>query len=121
MCKSHIAILADSARRARGCGAFVTNLLPSRRAYPSTIGFSGGSVIRVWGADITGDDRLARISRAYDAATRHSSTCILLLEGVNPKSVALQMGWSSVAFMLENYARFMPGWGDDGVMDAALS
>lgn len=57
----------------------------------------------------------------WHAATRHRCTCILLLEGVNPKSVAMQMGWSSVAFMLENYARFMPGWVDNGVMDAALS
>jgi integrase len=56
----------------------------------------------------------------WHAATRHTCTCILLLEGVNPKSVAMQMGWSSVAFMLENYARFMPGWGDNGVMDEAL-
>jgi hypothetical protein len=30
------------------------------------------------------------------------------------------MGWSSVAFMLQNYARFLPGWGDGGTMDAAL-
>jgi integrase len=57
----------------------------------------------------------------WHAATRHSCTCILLLEGVNPKSVAMQMGWSSVAFMLQNYARFLPGWGDDGAMDAALA
>jgi integrase len=57
----------------------------------------------------------------WHAATRHSCTCILLLEGVNPKSVAMQMGWSSVAFMLQNYARFLPGWGDGGAMDAALS
>jgi integrase len=56
----------------------------------------------------------------WHAATRHTATCILLLEGVNPKSVAMQMGWSSVAFMLENYARFLPGWGDNGVMDEAL-
>lgn len=56
----------------------------------------------------------------WHAATRHTCTCILLLEGVNPKSVAMQMGWSSVAFMLENYARFLPGWGDNGVMDTAL-
>jgi integrase len=56
----------------------------------------------------------------WHAATRHTCTCILLLEGVNPKSVAMQMGWSSVAFMLENYARFLPGWGDGGAMDAAL-
>lgn len=56
----------------------------------------------------------------WHAATRHTCTCILLLEGVNPKSVAMQMGWSSVAFMLEQYARFMPGWGDNGAMDEAL-
>jgi integrase len=56
----------------------------------------------------------------WHVATRHSCTCILLLEGVNPKSVAMQMGWSSVAFMLSNYARFLPGWGDGGAMDAAL-
>jgi len=31
------------------------------------------------------------------------------------------MGWSSVAFMLENYARFLPGWGDGGAMDNALA
>ena len=36
----------------------------------------------------------------WHAVTRHTATCILLLEGVNPKSVAMQMGWSSVAFML---------------------
>ena len=57
----------------------------------------------------------------WHAATRHTCTCILLLEGVNPKSVAMQMGWSSVAFMLENYARFLPGWGDGGAMDNALA
>ncbi len=57
----------------------------------------------------------------WHAATRHTCTCILLLEGVNPKSVAMQMGWSSVAFMLETYARFLPGWGDNGAMDVALS
>ena len=73
------------------------------------------------GADTTGNDRLAGTPRAYDAATRHSCACISLLERVNPKSVALQMGWSSVAFMLQNYARFLPGWGDGGAMDAALS
>ncbi len=56
----------------------------------------------------------------WHAATRHSCCCILLLSGVNPKSVAMQMGWSSVAFMLSNYARFLPGWGDGGAMDAAL-
>lgn len=57
----------------------------------------------------------------WHAATRHTCTCLLLLERVNPKSVALQMGWSSVAFMLERYARFLPGWGDGGAMDQMLS
>lgn len=57
----------------------------------------------------------------WHAATRHTCTCILLLEGVNPKSVAMQMGWSSVAWMLANYARFLPGWGDGGAMDNALA
>ena len=46
---------------------------------------------------------------------------ILIVMGVITKSVAMQMGWSSVAFMLENYARFLPGWGDNGAMDKALS
>lgn len=40
--------------------------------------------------------------------------------GVNPKTVAVQMGWSSVSFTLENYARFMPAWGDNGAMDETL-
>ena len=56
----------------------------------------------------------------WHAATRHTCTCLLLLDRVDPKSVALQMGWSSMAFMLENYARFMPGWGDGGAMDRML-
>ncbi len=57
----------------------------------------------------------------FHAATRHTCCCILLLEKVNPKSIALQMGWSSVAFMLENYARFLPHWNDGGAMDNALA
>jgi integrase len=56
----------------------------------------------------------------WHAATRHTCTCLLLLDRVDPKSVAMQMGWSSMAFMLENYARFMPGWGDGGSMDRML-
>lgn len=56
----------------------------------------------------------------WHAATRHTCTCLLLLDRVDPKSVAMQMGWSSMAFMLENYARFMPGWGDGGAMDKML-
>ncbi len=35
--------------------------------------------------------------------------------------VPMQMGWSSVSFMLETYARFLPGWGDGGAMDSLLS
>ena len=57
----------------------------------------------------------------FHAATRHSYCCILLLDGVNPKTIAMQGGWSSVAFMLENYARFLPQWNHGGEMDAALS
>lgn len=57
----------------------------------------------------------------FHAATRHTCTCILLLSGVNPKSVAMQGGWSSVAFLLEHYARFLPHWNDSGAMDAALA
>lgn len=57
----------------------------------------------------------------WHAATRHTCTCLLLLDRVNPKSVALQMGWSSVAFMLEKYARFLPGWSDGGALDQMLS
>ena len=56
----------------------------------------------------------------WHAATRHTCTCLLLLDRVDPKSVANQMGWSSMSFMLENYARFMPGWGDGGAMDEML-
>ena len=40
--------------------------------------------------------------------------------GVNFKTVGMQMGWSSVAFMRENYAGFMPAWDDNGAMDEAL-
>jgi integrase len=57
----------------------------------------------------------------WHAATRHTCTCLLLLDRINPKSVAMQMGWSSVAFMLETYATFLPGWGDGGAMDSLLS
>ena len=57
----------------------------------------------------------------WHVATQHTCTCLLLLDRVNPKSVALQMGWSSVAFMLENYARFLLGWVDGGAMDRLLS
>lgn len=57
----------------------------------------------------------------WHAATRHTCCCILLLSGQNPKSIAMQQGWSSVAFMLENYARFLPHWNDGAAMDSALS
>lgn len=57
----------------------------------------------------------------FHAATRHTGCCIQLLAGVNPKSIAMQGGWSSVAFMLETYARFLPHWNDTTAIDAALS
>jgi site-specific recombinase XerD len=37
--------------------------------------------------------RVGLPNTTWHAATRHTCTCILLLEGVNPKSVAMQMGW----------------------------
>jgi integrase len=57
----------------------------------------------------------------FHAATRHTCCCILLMQGVNPKAVSLQLGHSSVAFTLQKYAHFLPGLGDNGAMDAALS
>jgi integrase len=57
----------------------------------------------------------------FHAATRHTCCCILLMQGVNPKAVSLQLGHSSVAFTLQKYAHFLPGFGDNGAMDAALS
>lgn len=57
----------------------------------------------------------------FHAATRHTCCCILLMQGVNPKSVSLQLGHSSVAFTLQKYAHFLPGFGDGGAMDSALS
>ncbi len=57
----------------------------------------------------------------FHAATRHTCCCILLAQGVNPRVVSLQLGHSSVAFTLQRYASYLPGWGDDGAMDVALS
>jgi integrase len=57
----------------------------------------------------------------FHAATRHTCCCILLLQGVNPRAVSLQLGHSSVAFTLQKYAHFLPGFGDNGAMDSALS
>src|SRR5215212_698915 len=57
----------------------------------------------------------------FHAATRHTCCCILLAQGVNPRVVSLQLGHSSVAFTLQRYASYLPGWGDDGAMDRALS
>ena len=57
----------------------------------------------------------------FHAATRHTCCCILLMQGVNPKAVSLQLGHSSVAFTLQKYAHFLPGFGDNGAMDEALS
>ena len=59
-------------------------------------------------------------STTFHAATRHMCCCILLLQGVNPRSVSLQLGHSSVAFTLQKYGHFLPGWDDDGAMDEAL-
>lgn len=57
----------------------------------------------------------------FHAATRHTCCCLLLAQGVNPRVVSLQLGHSSVAFTLQRYATYLPGWGDDGAMDSALS
>jgi integrase len=57
----------------------------------------------------------------FHAATRHTCCCILLAQGVNPRVVSLQLGHSSVAFTLQRYAHFMPGFDDNGAMDLALS
>jgi len=57
----------------------------------------------------------------FHAVTRHTCCCILLLQGVNPKAVSLQLGHSSVAFTLQKYAHFLPGFGDNGAMATALS
>jgi len=57
----------------------------------------------------------------FHAATRHTCCCILLMQGVNPRVVSLQLGHSSVAFTLQRYASYLPGWGDEGAMDSALS
>ena len=65
-------------------------------------------------------DRAGLPDTTWHAATRHTCCCILLLKGVNPKSIAMQQGWSSVAFLLEHYARFLPHWNDGGAMDTAL-
>jgi integrase len=56
------------------------------------------------------------------AVTRHTCCCLILMQGVNPKVVSLQLGHSSVAFTLQKYAHYMPGMGDAaaGAMDAAL-
>jgi len=59
-------------------------------------------------------------STTFHAATRHMRCCILLLQGVNPRAVSLQLGHSSVAFTLQKYGHFLPGWDDDGAMDEAL-
>jgi hypothetical protein len=36
------------------------------------------------------------------------------MQGVNPKAISLQLGDSSLAFTLLGYARFLPGFGDNG-------
>ena len=57
----------------------------------------------------------------FHAATRHTGCCILLAAGVNLRVVSLQLGHSSVAFTLQRYASYLPGWADDGAIDLALS
>ena len=57
----------------------------------------------------------------FHAATRHTCCCLLLMQGVNPRAVSLQLGHTSVAFTLQRYAHFLPGFGDNGAMDLALS
>jgi integrase len=57
----------------------------------------------------------------FHAATRHTCCCILLTQVVNPRTVSLQLGHSSVAFTLQRYASYLPGWDDNGAMDSALS
>ena len=57
----------------------------------------------------------------FHAATRHTCCCLLLMQGVNPRAVSLQLGHTSVAFTLQRYAHFVPGFGDNGAMDRALS
>lgn len=58
----------------------------------------------------------------FHAATRHTCCCLLLEAGVNPKTVSLQLGHSSVAFTLQKYAHYLPGMGEvaAGAMDEAL-
>jgi integrase len=56
----------------------------------------------------------------FHAATRHTC-CIFLMQGVNPRVVSLQLGHSSVAFTLQKYTHFLPGFGDGGAMDSALT
>jgi integrase len=58
----------------------------------------------------------------FHAATRHTCCCLLLMAGINPKAISLQLGHSSVAFTLQKYAHYMPGMGEaaSGAMDDAL-
>ena len=57
-------------------------------------------------------------STFFYAATRHTCCRILRLQAVNPKAVSLRPNHSSVAFMLQKYARyFLAGFGDGGAMD----
>ncbi len=65
-------------------------------------------------------ERAGLPNTTFHAATRHTCCCILLLQGVYPRSVSLQLGHSSVAFTLQKYGHFLPGWDDNGAMDEAL-
>jgi len=54
---------------------------------------------------------------------RHTAATLLLQRNVNPKIVQQLLGHSSVAFTLDRYSHFMPGFGDAAAdaMDDTLS
>lgn len=56
----------------------------------------------------------------FHAATRHTC-CIFLMQEVNPRAVSFQLSHSSIAFTLQRYAHLLPGFGDGGAMDSALT
>jgi integrase len=88
---------------------------------PATVGLRQGECLSLRHEDIDFDKGTLKLRRTvwrnnvYPPKTPRSRRTIKLPNlalDANPKSVAMQMGWSSVAFMLENYARFLPGWCD---------
>ena len=64
-------------------------------------------------------ERAGLAETTFHAATRHTC-CLSLMQGVTLRAVSLQLGHSSVAFTLQRYAHFVPGFGDNGAMDLAL-